>query len=54
MPDEKDSNRKIRELSRNIVNELLKTGEPLHVDISSEGAVAKCGPKFGGIVRSVV
>jgi hypothetical protein len=47
MPDkEKDSDRKIRELSRNIVNELLKTGEPLRVDISTGGAAAKCGSTF--------
>ena len=47
MPDkEKDSDRKIRELSKEIVNELLKTGEPLRVDISTGGTIAKCGPNF--------
>jgi hypothetical protein len=48
MPDkEKDSDRKIRDLASEIVNELLKTGEPLRIDISSESTIAKCGPRFG-------
>lgn len=41
MPDkEKDSDRKIRDLASEIVNELLKTGEPTRVDISTSGVAA--------------
>ena len=53
---EKDSEKKIRELASEIVNELLKSnkaasidlgGKFIDVDISTGGTAEKCGPKFG-------
>jgi len=47
MPDKKekeDSDKKIREMTKDIVNELLKSGEPVRIDISTGGTIAKCGP----------
>ena len=43
---EKDSEKKIRELATDLINELLKRGEPISVDISTVGTAEKCGPKF--------
>jgi hypothetical protein len=48
LPDKgKDyENRRISELATDIVNELLKSGEPMRVDISTGGTAEKCGPNF--------
>ncbi len=49
MPDKKekeDSDNKIREMTKDIVNELLKSGEPVRIDISTGASIAKCGSKF--------
>ena len=35
------------ELASEIVNQLLKSSEPLRVSVSTAGETAKCGPKFG-------
>ena len=43
---EKDSEKKIRELATDLINELLKRGEPISVDISTVGTAEKCGSKF--------
>ena len=48
MPErEKDSNKKIRELASEIVNQLLKSSEPLRVSVGTAGETDKYGPKFG-------
>jgi hypothetical protein len=48
LPDSEDdyAKRKIHELATDIVNELLKSGEPMRVDISTGGTAEKCGPNF--------
>jgi len=43
---EKDSEKKIRELASEIVNELLKSGKPVDVNISTGGTAEKCGSNF--------
>jgi len=40
---EKDSEKKIRELASEIVNELLKSNEPVSVDISTSAALETSG-----------
>jgi hypothetical protein len=48
LPDSEDdyAKRKIHELATDIVNELLKSGDPMRVDISTGGTAEKCGPGF--------
>ena len=49
MPDTEEGyeKRRIRELAADIVNELLKSGDPMRVDIKTGGTAEKCGPNFG-------
>jgi hypothetical protein len=45
---EKDSDkRRMRELARDIVNELLKSDESIRVDVTTGGTAERCGPSFG-------
>jgi hypothetical protein len=44
--DEKDSDKKIREMTKDIVNALLESGENMRVDIRTVSDAAKCGASF--------
>jgi hypothetical protein len=51
MPDKEEkrnSDKKIRKMAIDIVNELLKSGQYVRVDISTGSIIEKCGPKFAG------